>query len=240
MPRKTVDNTKWCWSRGPPALYDWAMKTAIGYVRTSTGDQDNSVEVQRTAVGRLALLHGYSLVNVYEDRGVSATVPMGDRPGGTSALQAKTDCLIAWKLDRCFRSACDAQNVLQGLRSSGTAFLSEDVPDTSSLCGKLMFDVLSAVAEMERGRIAERIRATVAKRRANREPVGRVPFGSRLGADGKLVPDEAEQGWLQKMREWRKAGATYRTVAARMDEARVRTPQGGKKWHQSTVQAVLR
>ncbi len=82
------------------------------------------------------------------------------------------------------------------------------------VCGnsisKLVFIILSAVAENERDRIRERIRDV--KRGLASQGVyggGKGPFGFDV-ADGRLVPKESEQEALKTMRAMEAAGASLR------------------------------
>src|SRR4029450_13559014 len=117
------------------------------------------------------------------------------------------DVIITPKLDRMFRSALDALDVLARLTDRDVPLhmidLGGDV--TGNGISKLVFTILSAVAEAERDRIRERI--TDVKRdqkRQGRYLGGIVPFGYRSGADGALEPITAEQEIIGRARELRR------------------------------------
>jgi len=79
--------------------------------------------------------------------------------------------------------------------------------------GKLIFTILSAVAENERDRIRERIRDV--KRHLARQGIyggGRRPFGYDV-IDGRLVVNAAEQAALARMKALREQGTTLREIA---------------------------
>jgi DNA invertase Pin-like site-specific DNA recombinase len=85
------------------------------------------------------------------------------------------------------------------------------------VCGnsisKLVFTILSAVAENERERIRERIRDV--KRHLAAQGIysgGKRQFGYDL-IDGRLVPNPEEQAAISKMRRMKEEGATLRTIA---------------------------
>jgi putative DNA-invertase from lambdoid prophage Rac len=81
---------------------------------------------------------------------------LSDRPQGTAVLAALKpgDVVIIGKLDRMFRSALDALDVLGRLKEGGINLhmidLGGDV--TGNGVSKLVFTILSAVAEAERDR----------------------------------------------------------------------------------------
>ena len=86
---------------------------------------------------------------------------------------------------------------------------------TGNGISKLVFTILSAVAEAERDRIRER--ATQVKRhqrQRNRYVGGIVSFGFRVGDDGSLVPDATEQAQIAHARVLRSDGATLRAIQA--------------------------
>jgi DNA invertase Pin-like site-specific DNA recombinase len=92
---------------------------------------------------------------------VSGSTPIGQRLEGAKLLAAlrPSDVVLMPKLDRMFRSALDALRVLDALRERKVAVhmldLGSDV--TGNGISKLVFTILSAVAEAERDRIRERV-----------------------------------------------------------------------------------
>ena len=81
------------------------------------------------------------------------------QPLPASSTLKPGDVIITPKLDRMFRSALNALGVLEGLKQQGVSLhmidLGGDV--TGNGISKLVFTILSAVAEAERDRIRERI-----------------------------------------------------------------------------------
>ena len=88
---------------------------------------------------------------------------------------------------------------------------------TGNGVSKLVFTILSAVAEAERDRIRERI-ADVKRDQKTRGRFlgGRRPFGWRVGKDGSLEPLEDERKALLAMRRMQKAGKSLRAIATAM------------------------
>jgi DNA invertase Pin-like site-specific DNA recombinase len=121
-----------------------------------------------------------------------------------------------------FRSAVNALNVLQQLQALGVSLhmidLGGDV--TGNGVSKLVFMILSAVAEAERDRTRERIRDVKRDQAKRGRFLGgrRPPFGFRLDQAGGVVPDPAEQAAIATMRTMHAAGASYRGIAADMRE----------------------
>jgi DNA invertase Pin-like site-specific DNA recombinase len=200
--------------------------TVYGYVRVSTdrqADEGVSLAQQERALQGYAMQHGMELNRVFVEQGVSGSTPIGERPEGGKllAMLRPGDVIMTPKLDRMFRSALDALKVLEQLRAQRVALhmldLGGDV--TSNGISKLVFTILSAVAEAERDRIRERI--TDVKRdqkRQGRYLGGIVPFGYCPGPDGALQPVAGEQEIIGRAVELRQAGKPLRTIQAAVAE----------------------
>jgi len=152
---------------------------------------------------------------------VSGSKPLDERPQGAALLAALApgDIILTPKLDRMFRSALDALKVLGELRDAGVSLhmldLGGDV--TGNGISKLVFTILSAVAEAERDRIRDRIRDVKADQKARRRYLGgSVPFGFRLGDQGELIEVPDQQGAIARMMAMRQAGASLRNIAEAM------------------------
>lgn len=196
----------------------------FGYTRVSTGrqaEEGESLGAQQRKLEGYAMMQGLSMVQLFVERGVSGSMKLGDRPEGARllALIQPGDILITPKLDRMFRSALDALDILAKLQKQGVALhmidLGGDVTGTG--ISKLVFTILSAVAEAERDRIRERIRDVKSdQKKRNRYLGGSVPFGWTLGESGQLTMHEAQQGAIDRMRAMREAGQSLRRITAAM------------------------
>src|SRR3954449_7940263 len=136
----------------------------FGYARVSTARQateGESLDVQRRMIEGYAHMHGLMLDRIVVEEGVSGSVPLNDRPGGVAMLaKPKTgDIVIAAKLDRCFRSALDALNVVEQLKPRGVKLHLLDLGGNIAGNGlsKLFLTIAAAFAEAERNSIRERI-----------------------------------------------------------------------------------
>jgi putative DNA-invertase from lambdoid prophage Rac len=84
---------------------------------------------------------------------------------------------------------------------------------TGNGISKLVFTILSAVAENERDRIRERVRDAKRHRVSQRlYNGGKRPFGFDI-VEGKLVPNPTEQGAIGFGQQLRAAGKSYRQIA---------------------------
>lgn len=195
--------------------------TTYGYTRVSTGRQASegqSLEVQQRTIAGYAMMQGQEVAQTFVEAGVSGSMPIAERPQGKAllAILKAGDVVITPKLDRMFRSAVDALAVLADLKKRGVSLhmidLGGDV--TGNGISKLVFTILSAVAEAERDRIIERVSTTKADQKARgRYLGGKIPFGYSVGDDG-LEPIAAEQAVIAQIKAMKAAGATIRAIQA--------------------------
>jgi DNA invertase Pin-like site-specific DNA recombinase len=200
--------------------------SVYGYARVSTvmqADEGESLDVQRRQIAGYAQMNGLTVARTFVERGVSGSKPLADRPGAKllTALEPG-DVMITAKLDRMFRSALDALDVLSRLKARGVAPHMIDLggDTTGNGVSKLVFTILSAVAEAERDRTRERITEVKRDQKQRGRFLGGVPpFGWRVGEAGELVPVPAQQKAIVRMRTLRAEGLAFRAIAARMKEA---------------------
>ncbi|MGC0251255.1 recombinase family protein [Pseudactinotalea sp. Z1748] len=142
----------------------------VGYARVSTADQD--VQAQQEALVTL----GVSSDRIYIDHGLTGT--NRDRPGLREAMAAcrSGDTLVVTKLDRLARSLPDARDIADELTSKGAALdIGGSRYDPTDPVGKLLFNVLSMVAEFEADLVRTRTREGMAIARAKGRLRGRKP-----------------------------------------------------------------
>ncbi|MNJ45871.1 putative DNA-invertase from lambdoid prophage Rac [compost metagenome] len=100
-----------------------------------------------------------------------------ERPGFLSLLNKmeEGDTLVVLKLDRLGRDSIDIQTTIQQLDDAGIRVVSLDLGNTdlTSGVGKLLMQVIAAVAEMERDRIRERTREGLARAKSEGVKLGR-------------------------------------------------------------------
>ena len=174
--------------------------TRIGYARVSTNDQHPEAQAER--------LYASGCDPVFTDKGWSGA--KASRPQWDKLLEnlAPGDELVCVKLDRIGRSVADLLNVVGKLQAAEVDLVVLDQAiDTSTPAGKLLFHVIAAIAEFERGLIIERTRdgqASVRRAGNLRRSLGGTPvLGFREGADGAgdWELDPAASEWLAEAAE---------------------------------------
>ena len=141
-----------------------AVNTVVLYARCSKLNGHQDPEVQLSALRAFCTARGWTVVREYVDWGVSGAKEK--RPALDELMQAaKTgsldfDAVLVWKIDSFGRSVQHLCNAVSQLAESNIAFVSmTDNIDMSTPAGKLMFHMISAMAEFERALIQERIKS---------------------------------------------------------------------------------
>jgi DNA invertase Pin-like site-specific DNA recombinase len=146
------------------------------YLRVSTDGQ--TTENQRRELEQAASRAGWSIVEVYEDAGVSGAKGRDQRPAFNrllkDAARRKFNVVAAWSVDRLGRSLQDLVNFLSDIHGYGIdLYLHQQGIDTTTPAGKAMFQMLGVFAEFERSMIKERVHAGLARAKAQGKILGR-------------------------------------------------------------------
>ncbi len=150
------------------------MKRIAIYARVSTTDQ--STESQLLDLRRYTRERGWTIFKEYCDNGVSGT--KDSRPAlnelMNDAKKRRFDVVLVWRFDRFARSTKHLILALEEFRNLGIDFVSyQENIDTSSPLGSAIFTIISAVAQLERDIIAERVKAGLRRARENGKKLGR-------------------------------------------------------------------
>ena len=182
------------------------------YARVSTKDQ--SCGLQLRDLRTYCQARGFNLVGEYIDVGQSGAtdsrpqlnVLMGD------ARKRQFDAIVVWRFDRFARSTKHLLSALEEFRSLGIQFISyQENMDTSTSLGQALFTIVSAVAQLERDLIRERVSAGIRNARANGKKLGR-PTSS---VDRDRIIEMKSQG--QSLRQIAaNLGVGYGTVRSRL------------------------
>jgi DNA invertase Pin-like site-specific DNA recombinase len=151
----------------------------VGYMRTSSADERQSVDLQRDAL----IGAGVDERNLYQDKASGAR---DDRPGLKACLEFlhSGDVLVVWKIDRLGRSLSHLIRIVEEIKTRGIAFRSlTEQMDTTTPHGEFLFNIFGSLAQYERALIKERVMAGLAARRRGRKG-GRPPA---------LDPEKVEQ-----------------------------------------------
>jgi DNA invertase Pin-like site-specific DNA recombinase len=171
------------------------------YARVSTPDQ--STDSQLLDLRRYVSDRGWNIFREYVDEGISGS--KDSRPAlnelMNDARKRRFDAVLVWRFDRFARSTRHLINALEEFRNLGIDFVSyQENIDTRSPLGSAIFTIISAVAQLEKDIIAERVKAGLRKA---------VENGKKLGRPKASVDTE-------KIHRLRSQGLSHRAIATRL------------------------
>jgi site-specific DNA recombinase len=215
---------------------------SVAYIRVSTtaqADDGVSLGMQAAKVRAWAQLNDAELLDVVADEGLSAKSM--NRPGLQRAVElAKQNraALVVYSLSRLSRSTRDTLHLVAELERAGCELvsLSEKI-DTSSAGGRMVFRMMSVLAEFEREQLAERTRAAMQHLKAQGRVVGSVPHG--FGRDGEmLVLNVAEQRVVDLAQQLRNKKMSLRAISDEL-AARGAFNRAGRPFNPKSVRSLL-
>jgi DNA invertase Pin-like site-specific DNA recombinase len=152
------------------------MRAAL-YLRVSTLN-GQSTDNQRLELERVAERHGWQIVEVFKDAGISGARGRENRLAFDRMLRGAVHCefdvILAWSVDRLGRSLQDLVAFLSEIHAKGVElYLHQQGIDTTTPSGKAMFQMMGVFAEFERAMIRERVLAGLKRAKARGKKLGR-------------------------------------------------------------------
>jgi DNA invertase Pin-like site-specific DNA recombinase len=166
--------------------------TVFGYARVSTQDQDYERQVEALTAAGADKVYAEKMSGARADRPQLAKLMASLKPG---------DVVLVTKIDRLGRSTQDLLNLIGDMRKAGANFksLGDEMMDTTSANGELIFTILAAIATYERRLIEARTSEGRTRAKAN---------GVKFGRKSKLSPFQREEAVKR-----RAAGETLAAIA---------------------------
>ena len=210
---------------------------AFGYLRVSGKGQveGDGFKRQREAIKQYATKEGVKMVRWFEERGVSGTTDLENRPALMEMLEALaangTKLVLIEKLDRLARDLMVQETIIADLKKRGFELVSVAEPDLlqNDATRILMRQIFGAIAQYEKAMI-------VAKLRGARERIktregrceGAKPFGFY----------EGEETALERMRQLREEGMGFDRIAETLNAEGLK-PRRGERWWGKTINLTL-
>jgi site-specific DNA recombinase len=218
---------------------------AAGYIRVSTDEQARegiSLEAQRGKIEAYCKLNDLDLLEIIEDAGRSGKDL--NREGIQSLIDRikgrSIDAVVVYKLDRLSRRVRDTLSLMDLVEKKSVAFhsITERI-DTKTAMGKFFLNIMASMNQWERDTISERTRDALHLKIVKNERAGQVPYGWRLGKDGKtLVPNRKEQRAIGLIKDLHGKGYSLREICRELEKEGHQP--AGKKWHPQTVSNILK
>jgi len=196
-------------------------------------EQGESLDTQQVRIQQWAALHQLGdIEEFYIEKGVSGSKPLDQREEGGRLLSnvVKGDVIVACRLDRVFRSALNALEMIEQLREKGVHLhlidLNGDVMGEG--LSRLFLTIIAAVAEQERVRIAERITDVKRQQRSLGKFLGgKRRFGYQVDDNGYEVEDVKEQVVIKDIVNMRSQGKTYDAIVSEVADKGFPLSRGG-------------
>jgi DNA invertase Pin-like site-specific DNA recombinase len=155
--------------------------------------------------------------------------------------QGVCDAVVVYSLSRFARNTVDTLKYIEMMNKKSIAFhsLTEQI-DTTTPIGRFFLTTLAALAQLEREQIAERTRSALQFKKKNGERVGQIPFGKKLGDDGRsLVDDQSEKRIIGIVKRMRKRGRTYQQIAIALVDGGHKNKGGNVNWNTTQICRIV-
>lgn len=152
---------------------------AVGYLRVSTSEQ--TVENQRIAINAYAELHGFTVLDFFEDPATSGRIPPMQRKGFTEMIkflhEEPISAVFVYDLSRVGRTCYEALEAIKMVDSVSVLIpvsTKESFLQTSEQSiRKLLIMILTWVAEREKDSISQRTKDGLVRAAAEGKQIGR-------------------------------------------------------------------
>ena len=192
------------------------------YARVSTLDKDQDPETQLVALREFVRAQGWEIFREYVDH-----APARDLTNRTAwrellddAARKRFKTVVVFRLDRAFRSVKDMHDTLATWELLGIAFKSvREQFDTGTAVGRLLLNLLAAVAEFELEMIRERVRAGMDRARRQGKRIGRPRVTDRRGFSRRFgaILERLAAGEMSRRRAAMELGIGYATLKRLLD-----------------------
>ncbi|MCU0471347.1 MAG: recombinase family protein [Arcicella sp.] len=154
------------------------------YARVSTLDKGQDPETQLVQLRGYAQARNFEVVSEFIDY---ASGTSEDRTQYklmmAAAKKRKIDVVLVWRYDRFARSTQALVNALKEFQSLGIDFISyQENIDTTTPTGELIFHVMASLAQFESTLISQRVKAGMARAKAQGKHIARPPITKELQA----------------------------------------------------------
>ena len=121
------------------------------------------------------------------------------------------DIVLVWKFDRFARSTKQLVIALEEFNHLGVDFISlTEQIDTSAPMGKALFTIISALAELERSDISDRVRSGLANAKAQGKRLGQRPLDEKTVKEIRRLRHQEKKSLRQIAKQ---LGVARQTVA---------------------------
>ena len=223
-------------------IKDLKMKKIIGYIRTSTDRQDNSIKLQNHQITDYCEKNNLVLDDLIVDEGLSGK-DIKKRNGYNQIMEmienGEVGTLIVLSLSRWGRNLKQNYESIEVMIQKDTNFVSlKEQVDLSNPMGRFMVNVMSSLYQMEREMISDRVKDILKDKKKNGMVYGKVPYGFD-SLDDVLIPNKKEQKTLNKIGSLKKKGMSLQKISDFLNRNN-HQKRNGKEWSRYDVFHILK
>ena len=197
------------------------MRVAI-YARVSTIDKNQNPETQLMPLRDYCHAQGLEIYKEYID--TASALDIAHRTAWRELLddaaRRKFQVVLVFKLDRAFRSVKHMHDTLYTWEALGISFRSiREQFETSTALGRLLMNLLAALAEFELELIRERVKAGMDRAARQGKRIGRPRVTDRRGFQDcyKTILERLRAGDISRRRAAKELGIGYATLKRLLD-----------------------
>ncbi len=149
---------------------------AVIYARVSTADQ--TTDNQTLELSKVAERNGWEITEVFEDTisGAKTKRPALERLL-KGVIRKEFDVVMVWDVSRLGRSLTHLVSLLEDFHAKGiNLYFHTQAIDTATSSGVALFQMMAVFSQWERSMIQERVKAGLARAKAQGKRLGRVPI----------------------------------------------------------------
>ena len=229
-------------------LNNWTKQKAAIYIRVSTlnqAEKGHGLEGQLGVCKKMCDIKNYDIADVYADEGISGTMKAHDRKGFNKLLidarEKKFQILVFYTFDRLARDIRIFLSIVDELNELGIKIVScKENIDTTTDTGEFMMNIYASVSHLELKTIKARLAMGREQKKLESGYIGgNLPYGySRV--DGRIEINPSHANVVRAIYQaYHGKKFSLRKIARILDTEGIKTPKGGKKWHQSSVISIL-
>jgi len=214
----------------------------IGYIRTSTDRQNNSVKLQTHQITDYCEKNNLFLNELIVDEGLSGK-DIKNRVGYHRIMEMvekkEVDTLIVLSLSRWGRNLKQCYESVEVMIQTDTKFISlKENFDLSSPIGRFQMNLFNGLYQMEREIISDRVSDILMDKKMSGKVYGVTPYGFDRDGDF-LLPNTKEKKVLKKIHSFRDKGTSYQKISDFLNRNK-HNKKNGKKWTRYDVFHIIR
>ena len=217
-------------------------KRVVGYIRTSTKLQSNSIEMQKHKIKDYCEMNNLILDELILDEGLSGK-DIKNRKGFHSVIEMierkEISTLIVLSLSRMGRNLSQNYKVIDTMTKNKINLISlKENVDLSNPMGRFFVNVLNSLYMMEREMVSDRVSDILSDKKKNAKVYGMIPYG--FGADGSsLISNPKEQKTLKKITSLKGKGLSYAKISDFLNRNKY-TKRNGSKFSRYDVVGLMK